>query len=65
MFEIIFTQDSKTEHMLCDALSSSEPSMFFNDYFFRFGVKPVQDDFQHDFARMTDEAHGSVVLAER
>ena len=28
------------------------------------GFKPIQDDFQHDFARMTDEADGSVVLAE-
>ena len=25
---------------------------------------PIQDDFQHDFARMTDEADSSVVLAE-
>ena len=24
----------------------------------------VEDDFQHDFARMTDEADSSVVLAE-
>ena len=28
------------------------------------GFKPVQDDFQHDFVRMTDEADSSVVLAE-
>ena len=28
------------------------------------GFKPIQDDFQHDFARMTDEADCSVVLAE-
>ena len=28
------------------------------------GLKPIQDDFQHDFARMTDEADSSVVLAE-
>ena len=27
--------------------------------------KPVQDDLQHTFARMTYEADGSVVLAER
>ena len=29
------------------------------------GFKPVQDDFQHDFARMTKEADGSVFLTER
>ena len=39
--------------------------MFSNDYFLPFGFKPVQDDLQHDFARMTYEADGSVVLAER
>ena len=27
------------------------------------GFKPVQDDFQHNFARVTDEANSSVVLA--
>ena len=39
--------------------------MFFSDYFFRFWFKPVQDNFQYDFVRMTCEADGSVVLAER
>ena len=28
------------------------------------GLKPIQDDFQHDFARMTDGADSSIVLAE-
>ena len=37
---------------------------FFSKYLFSFGFKPIQDDFQHDFARMTDEADSSVVLAE-
>ena len=26
------------------------------------GLKPIQDDFQHDFARMTDEADSSEVF---
>ena len=39
-------------------------SLFFSNYFFSMGFKPVQDDFQHDFARMTDEADSSVILAE-
>ena len=39
--------------------------MFFSDYFSGLGFKPVQDDFQHDFARMTNEADGSVFLTER
>ena len=28
------------------------------------GFENVQDDFQHDFTQMTDEAFGSVILAE-
>ena len=54
MLEILFTQDSKVE----------EPSLFFINYFFSLGFKPIQDDFQNDFAWMTDEADSSVVLAE-
>ena len=38
--------------------------MFFSNYLFGLRFKPFQDDFQHDFARVTDEADGSVVLAE-
>ena len=65
MFKILFTQDSEIGNLFCGAPSSSEPSVFFNDYFFRLWLKPVQDDFQHDFARMTNEADGSVFLTER
>ena len=36
--------------------------MFFSDYFSGLGFKPAQDDFQHDFARMINEADGSVFL---
>ena len=60
-----FTQDSDIENLFCGAPSSSEPSVFFSDYFSGLGFKPVQDDFQHDFARMTNEADGSVFLTER
>ena len=28
------------------------------------GVQPVQNDFQHDFARMTDEADSYIVLED-
>ena len=65
MFKILFTQDSEIGNLFYGAPSSSEPSVFFSDYFFRLGFKPVQDDFQHDFARMTNEADGSVFLTER
>ena len=64
MLEVLFTQDSKVEDLFCGALSGSEPSLFFSNYFFSLGFKPIQDDFQHDFARMTDESDSSVVLTE-
>ena len=63
MLEALFTQDSKVEDLFCDASSGSEPSLFFSNYFFNLEFKPIQDDFQQDFARMTDEADSSVVPA--
>ena len=50
--------------LFCGASSGSEYSLFFSNYFFSLGLKPIQDDFQHDFARMNDDADSSVVLAE-
>ena len=64
MLEVLFTQDSEVEDLFCGASSGSEPSLFFSNYFFSLGFKPIQDDFQHDFPQMTDEADSSVVLAE-
>ena len=64
MLEVLFTQDSKVGDLFCGASSGSERSLFFSNYFFSLGFKPIQDDFQHDFARMTDEANSSSVLAE-
>ena len=64
ILEVLFTQDSKVEGLFCGASSGSERSLFFSNYFFSLGFKPSQDDFQHGFARVTDEADISVVLAE-
>ena len=61
---VLFTQDSKVEDLFSGASSGSEPSLLLSNYFFSLGFQPIQDDFQHDFARMTDEADSSVVLAE-
>ena len=61
---VLFTQDSKVEDLFCGASSGSEPSLFFSNYFFSLGFKPIQNDFQHDFARMTDKADSFVVLAK-
>ena len=64
MLDVLFTQDSKVEELFCGASSGFEPSLFFSNYFFSLGFKPIQDDVQHDFAQMTDEAESSVVLAK-
>ena len=48
MLEELVTQDSKVEDLFCGAPSSSEPSLFFRNYLFGLGFKPIQDDFQHE-----------------
>ena len=58
MLEVLFTQDFKAEDLFCGASSGYEPGLFFSNSFFSLGF---QDDFQHDFARMTDETDSSVV----
>ena len=50
MLEVLFTQDSKAEDLFCGASSGSEPSLFFGKYLSGMGFKPVQDEFQHNFA---------------
>ena len=50
VLEVLFTQDSKVGDLFCGVSSGSEPSLFFSNYFFSLGFKPIQDDFQHDFA---------------
>ena len=50
VLEVIFTQDSEVEDLFCGVSSGPEPSLFFSNYFFSLGFKPIQDNFQHDFA---------------
>ena len=61
---ILFTQDPKVEDLFCGAPSGFESSLFFSNYLFGLGFKPTQNDVQHDWAGMTDDAGTSVVLAE-
>ena len=49
MLEILYIQDFKVEDLFCGAPFGSEPSLFFSNYHFGFGFKPIKDDFQHDF----------------
>ena len=64
MLKVLFTQDSETEDLFCGASLGSEPSLFFSNNHVSLGFEPVQDDSQHDFTWMIDEADGSVVLAD-
>ena len=50
VLEVLFTQDSEVEDLFCCASSRSESSLIFRNYFFSLGFRPVQDNFQHDFA---------------
>ena len=50
ILETVLTQDSEAEDLFRNASSSSEPSLFFSNYLFGLGFKPIQDDFLHDFA---------------
>ena len=61
---MLFTQDSKVEDLFCDASFVSEHRLFFSNYLSGLGFKPIQGDFQHDFAQMTDQVDSSVLLAE-
>ena len=45
VLEVLFTQDSEVEDLFCGASSSFEPSLFFSNYFFSLGFKPIQDNF--------------------
>ena len=62
--EVLFTQDSEVEDLFHGASSGSELGLFFSNYLFSLGFKHIQDDFQHGFARVTDEADGSVIISD-
>ena len=64
MLGVLFTQDSKFEDQFCGFSSGSEPSLFFSNYLFSLGLEPIQEGFQYDLARMTDETDSFVVLEE-
>ena len=64
IMEVHFTQDTEFEHLFCSASSGSEAGLFLSNYLFGLGYNAIQDDFQHGFAKVTDEVDRSVVLEE-
>ena len=63
MLEIILTEDSRVEDLLCGVPSCSEAYLFFNNDLLRLWLQSVQYGLQHDFAWVADEADRSIVLA--
>ena len=59
MLEVHFTQDSEIEDLFRGAITDSELGLFSNNFLFCLGLS-----LQHNFARVTDKAGASVVLAE-
>ena len=45
VLEVLFTHYSEVEDLFSGAFSGSEPSLFFSNYFFSLGFKPIQDNF--------------------
>ena len=64
MLKVLFKKNSEVTDLVCGASPTSEPSLFFCNNLFSLGSKPVHDDFKHDYTLMTDEANGSVILAQ-
>ena len=60
MLKVLFTQDSEVEGRFCCASPGSEPNLIFSNNLLSLGFEPVQAD----FTWMTNEADGSVALAE-
>ena len=63
VLEVLLAQYSKVEDLLCCAASWSEACLLLSDDLFRLRLQLVQQVFQHNFARVADEADGTIVLA--
>ena len=63
VLEIFLTENAWVEGLPCGAPSCSEACLFFSDDLLRLWLQSVQYGLQPDFARVTDEADCSVVLA--
>jgi len=61
---VFLTQNSNVEDLLCGTSSTSKASLLFSYAIFCLWLQSIQNDFQHHFAHMNNEADGSVVLTE-
>ena len=63
MFKELFIQDSEVKDLFFVFLQALNRTCSSAKVSSGRGYEPVQNNFQHDFTWMTDEADGSVVLA--
>ena len=63
VLEVLLAQYPKVEDLLCCATPWSEDCLFLSDDHFRLRLQSVQQDLQHNFARVAGEADGTIVLA--
>ena len=64
MLEILLTQDFKIDDLYCAVPSSSESLCSLAIIFLAWGLNLFNYDFHHRFARITDKADSSIVLAK-
>ena len=63
VLEVLLAQYRKVEDLLCYAAFWSEACLFLSDDLFRLRFQSVQQEFQHNFTLVADEADGTIVLA--
>ena len=64
VLKVLLSQYPKVEDLLCCVASCSEAAcLFLSDDLLRLRLQSVQQDFQHNFARVADETDGTIVLA--
>ena len=64
VLQVLFAEDSKIENLLCSTVSCSKAGLFFSDDVLWLWLESVNDDLQHDFTWVADEADCLVVLTQ-
>ena len=63
MLKAFFAKDCNVEDLFNGAPSCSKTCLFFSGNLLHLGFESIEYDLQHDFARVTDEADCSIILA--
>ena len=63
VMDVLLAQYPKVDDLPCCAAPWSGACLFISDDHFRLRLLSVQQNLQHNFARVADEADGTIVLA--